>query len=254
MEQKILDYLKYMKNNKLAYLLEKCTYEFNQSNSYGSGYNKYKTELILYSDIITFEKLSQISEEDQNIIIESFNAMSLVYDDTMDLCCVNYCIDPEKEIPINNLKIRNNIEKISFDYALEQIQKIEEKIQNDDYDGAVTNSRTLLETILKSILEKEQISFSNRDNLIILYKKVAELLNLNPKDHTEEYFKKILSGFFSIIQGISEIRNKFSDAHGKSNGKYYKLHEHHAKLTIDATKSIANYLVVAYNHKTGNTI
>ena len=214
--------------------------------SYGSGYNTFRTGIQFYSDVITYEKLEQLNPEDEKMILEAFHILYPVEDNSIDLCWIEIFIDPNKEIPIGKLEIENSMKDISFEYINEQISKIDLKIIEKDFDGAVTNSRTLLETILKNILENENIEYGATDDLISLYKKVSKKLNMNPSEYKEEYFKKILSGFFSIVQGISEIRNLHSDSHGKIKATYYKLKEHHAKLTIDSTKSICNYLYSTY--------
>ncbi len=254
MEDRILEYLIYKKRNDLAILLKKCSYEFIESSSFGRAFNSYRTGLKLYSDIVTYEKLQELSHDDNEIILDAFHILYPVEENSIDLCWIESFIDPTMKIPVDNIKIENHIEKISFDYAIEQIEKIDRKLMDKDFDGAVTNSRTLLETLLKTILEKQSIEISSNDDLIKLYKKVSNFLHLDPIDYKEEYFKKILSGFFSIVQGISEIRNQHSDSHGKSKGKYYKLKEHHARLTIDSTKSICNYLFAAYKNKTGEDL
>ena len=255
MEEKILQYLIYKKRSDLAKILKKCSYDFIESNSYGRAYNSYRTGLKLYSDIVTYEaKLKQLSTDDQEMILEAFHVLFPIEEGSMDLCWIETFIDPAREIPVDNMKVENKLDKIDFEYAVEQVNKIEEKIVNHDFDGALTNSRTLLETLLKTIREKESIVYSNTDDLMKLYKKVAKILLLNPVQYTENYFKRILSGLFSIVQGVSEIRNEHSDSHGKSKANYYRLKEHHARLTIDSTISICNFLFSAYTNKTGKKL
>jgi Abortive infection C-terminus len=50
--------------------------------------------------------------------------------------------------------------------------------------------------------------------------------------------KQVLSGLANIVNGISTMRNKMSDAHGGS----YKASRHHAKLAVSAAKTLADFL------------
>lgn len=122
----------------------------------------------------------------------------------------------------------------------EQIQKSEAKIQDGDYDGAITNARALLEAVLTEI-EKQFIPTASEydGDLIKLYKRVQKNLNLDPsRTDIDSTLKQVLSGLVSVTSGLAGLRNKMSDAHVGS----YKPKKHHAVLVVNASKTLANFL------------
>ena len=142
----------------------------------------------------------------------------------------------------NDFEIEN-FDDLSFKYIDEQIKKCEYKVTNDDYDGAITNARTLLETVCICILEDvewENIPYNG--DVIDLHKEISKLLKMKPDIYNEDFLKQISSGFFSIVNGIANLRNKLSDSHGKSKEKYYKPSYRHADLAVKSVFTISEYL------------
>ena len=122
----------------------------------------------------------------------------------------------------------------------EQIQKCERKISEDDFDGAITNARSLLEAVLVS-LERELSSAPEEydGDLIKLFRRVQKLLNLEPsRKDISESLKQILSGLMSIVNGLASLRNKMGDAHVTT----LRASRHHAKLAVNAAKTLADFL------------
>lgn len=122
----------------------------------------------------------------------------------------------------------------------EQVQKCDEKIASGDYHGAITNARSLIEAILTEI-EKDLDSYppTYDGDLNKLYKRVAKLMNLGPEQKDlSDTIKQILNGLSSIVTGLAGLRNKMSDAHVAS----YKPSKHHAKLAVNAAKTLCEFL------------
>ena len=111
-----------------------------------------------------------------------------------------------------------------------------------DPEGAITSARTLLETVCKHILDELNIDYKNDGDLPKLYRLTASALNLSPDQHTEEQFKQILGGATSVINGLSSIRNKLSDAHGHGTN-HYKPSKRHAALCVNMAGTIAEFLI-----------
>lgn len=122
----------------------------------------------------------------------------------------------------------------------EQIQKSESKIQDGDYDGAITNARALLKAVLVEIEKEHDPMPPDYDgDLIKLFRRVQKHLNLDPsRQDIDSTLKQVLSGFVSVITGLAGLRNKMSDAHVRS----YKPAKHHAVLVVNSAKTIANFL------------
>ncbi len=133
-------------------------------------------------------------------------------------------------------------ESIVFDEAHihSQWQKALERKQTEP-EGAITSARTLIESILKYILDEQGIQYNDGAELPDLYKEVAKSLNLAPEQHQEQIFKQILGGTSGIISGLGALRNKLGDAHGKSK-KSVKPLERHSELAVNLAGSMAIFL------------
>ena len=111
-----------------------------------------------------------------------------------------------------------------------------------DAEGAITAARTLLETVCKHILDKTGTSYSDKDDLPVLYRATAKQLNLAPSQHTEEIFKQILGGVTAAIEGLGALRNRISDAHGQGP-KPVRPQPRHAQLAVNLAGTLATYLI-----------
>lgn len=122
----------------------------------------------------------------------------------------------------------------------EQIQKCREKIESGDYSGAITNARSLIEAVCTKIeADLDPNALGNDGDLVKLFNRVRKLLNLDPsRQDINESLKQVLSGLSNIINGLAAMRNKMSDAHGVT----YKPSRHHAKLAVNAAKTLADFL------------
>tara|TARA_R100000750_G_scaffold11301_12_gene7438 strand:+ start:30155 stop:30970 length:816 start_codon:yes stop_codon:yes gene_type:complete len=112
-----------------------------------------------------------------------------------------------------------------------------------DPEGAITISRTILESVCKHILDDKgiQYNFSNIE-LSELYKLTAKELNLSPDQHNEQIFKQILGGCSGIVNGLGTLRNKLGDAHGKGMLPV-KPQARHAELAVNLAGSMALFLI-----------
>lgn len=138
-------------------------------------------------------------------------------------------------------------EKASSDYINQQITKCKSKINTGDYDGAITNARTLIEEILLSIEEKIVGSRQDYDgNLLTLYKRVSKQINMYPDDSkVENSFKQILRGFLSIVNGFASLSNDIGDRHATIKHPSH----HHAKLAVNSSFVISDFLLESYRYQ-----
>lgn len=117
----------------------------------------------------------------------------------------------------------------------------------NDPEGAITISRSLLESVCKHILDEYSVEYNpDKTDLPELYKLTSKSLNLSPSQHTEEVFKQILGGCTSIVNGLGALRNRLGDAHGKGKQKT-KPAERHAELAVNLAGSVALYLIETSN-------
>lgn len=122
----------------------------------------------------------------------------------------------------------------------DNIEKCNDKLENGDYSGAITNARSLVESVLLSICsEYEECQESNIHNILQQYKNVQKHLNLSPgRTDIDNVLKQVLTGLSSIVNGIAATRNKMSDAHATT----YKAYKHHAKLIVRSAITIVDFL------------
>lgn len=140
-------------------------------------------------------------------------------------------------------------EIIIFDEAHihEQWQKAITRKDNDP-EGAITIARTMIESLLKHILDESNINHNDNMELSELYKEVAKLLNLAPEQHQEGIFKQILGGANGIISGLGAMKNKLGDAHGATKSKI-KPKERHGELAVNLAGTMALFIYKTYIEK-----
>ncbi len=112
-----------------------------------------------------------------------------------------------------------------------------------DPEGAITVARTLLETVIKRILDDLGADYTNKDDLPKLYRKVAKGLNLAPNQHSEEPIKAILGGAMNLVNGIGTLRNRLSDSHGRGGPLPVRPSPRHASLAVNTAGAVAAFLV-----------
>lgn len=114
--------------------------------------------------------------------------------------------------------------------------------KQDDPEGAITTSRTLIETVCKYILDELNVDYDESVDLPKLYKFTAQNLNLAPEQHNEEIFKQILRGCQTVVDGLGALRNKLSDSHGKKKSTI-RPGGRHAELAVNLAGSMATFLL-----------
>lgn len=138
-------------------------------------------------------------------------------------------------------------ERVSHEFISEQVLKCDEKLQSGDYDGAITNARSLTEAVLVELetrISPTPVPYDG--DLLKLFKRVQGLLNLDPgKEDLAESLKQILRGLTSVVSGIGTLRNKMGDAHRRT----YKPERHHAKLAINAAKTLTDFLFDTFEYQ-----
>jgi integrase len=146
----------------------------------------------------------------------------------------------EKNVPSDKLIINTFSNNVNAQYIQETWAKALERRESDP-DGAITIARTLLESVCKFILDQEEIDYVDKIEMQQLYRAVQSILNLSPDNQHESIFKQILGGCTSVVIGLGSLRNKLSDAHGRS---YYAPQplKRHAQLAVNLAGAMADFL------------
>jgi hypothetical protein len=114
--------------------------------------------------------------------------------------------------------------------------------RDTDPEGAITLARTLLEDVCKWIIIEAGEVYEEKDDLPILYRKLARILNVAPDSYTEPVFKQILGSCQSVVESLGSLRNKIGDAHS-SGPKRVKPSARHAQLAVNLSGTMATFLV-----------
>ncbi|MEM9353289.1 MAG: abortive infection family protein [Planctomycetota bacterium] len=122
----------------------------------------------------------------------------------------------------------------------EQIAKSQKRIEEGDFDGAITNARSLLEAVLREIERHDETSPSKYDgDLIKLYRRIQKKLNLEPgQTDLDSSLKQVLTGMNSVVNGIAALSNRLGDRHVR----IYRPAKHHAILVVNAAKTLVSFL------------
>lgn len=134
----------------------------------------------------------------------------------------------------------------------EQLSKCEQKVRQGDYDGAVTNARSLIEAVLLEIERASDAAAPPYDgDLLKLYKRVQKQLDLDPaRPDVEGAIKQVLTGLVSIVGGIAGMSNKMGDRHART----YKPGKRHAVLLVNSAKTLANFLFETHSARAASAV
>ena len=152
-----------------------------------------------------------------------------------------------KIIEINPTQIEKSF-KTSNEFVHEHYEKIDKRIRDEDYSGAITASRTLLEHAFKDIYHQiTGDTFLVIDDLQIAFKKIQKLLKLDYNNKTNEHIKVLLRSYASIVNSLSFLANELGDRHATKSTAY----RNSALLCIDSVKIFVNYLYSRMNNQFG---
>lgn len=138
------------------------------------------------------------------------------------------------------------VDPTSRAFVEEQVAKCRAKLDGGDFDGAITNARTLIEAVLYGIEERLTGVKGEHADLSDLFRRVQKPLNLDPSNpKLSNTLRQVLTGFVSIVSGLAALRNSMSDAHG---GRV-KPERHHAVLAINGALTFADFLCETYAYQ-----
>ena len=238
-------------------LVELCN-RHGSRDSYGQGFpSRWKYVEDKLTQLNGSQEIEHIIEEtldprafsDSNLDIEAavtkINEL-LQYDGYQILSTASGC----RILNITTQEIApDSLAKIEDDFVQSQLDKCNRKLTEADYDGAITNARTLAETVIVDILKRCADDYDHKGDLVAAYKRLKALLNLEPGDpHYPDCVKQILSGLNSIIVGLSSLRNEMGDAHPRR----IKPELRHARLAVNASKTITAFLLESFKKQFGS--
>jgi hypothetical protein len=133
------------------------------------------------------------------------------------------------------------------EFISEQIEKCQEKIFNKDYNGAITNARTMVEAVLIHLIETiEGADVKNDGNVLSLWSRAKKALKIDlKKDEIPDSIFQILAGLDTSIQGLAGLSNNAGDRHANK----FNTKRHHAKLAVNLSMTICDFLLDVLNNR-----
>jgi hypothetical protein len=127
-----------------------------------------------------------------------------------------------------------------FDRALEHVEKEPRE--------SLSAACNILESVFKIYIEDNGLSMPARQDLQGVFKVVRADLGLDAGLVEDEDLKRIISGIYSIVDGVGALRTHASSAHGQGR-KAYKIEPRHARLAINSAHTVAAFILETWDKK-----
>ena len=218
-------------------LLEYCI-----KNNKCSSLLAYMFSLAQFSKVLNGHGATEIKEAHQAIvsnIIEQINGLLFFGGNELVIIGQNFVIQPiGNKIEI----VAPTIKTIDREYIKSISSRAMRDIEQNDFDSAITKSRTLLEETFCYVIEKKNETPSDSGDISKLFKQVKTLYNMHTDTNTDRRINTLLSGLNSIVSAVAEMRNKDSDAHGVGAARI-PIKEHHARLFVNSSMAMADFIL-----------
>ncbi|WP_438454693.1 abortive infection family protein [Vreelandella venusta] len=119
---------------------------------------------------------------------------------------------------------------------------------NSEPREAVSAACNILESIFKIYIEDEGLETPTKQDLQGLWKVVKNELGFDPQRIEDDDLRRILSGIFSVVDGIGAFRTHASSAHGQGR-KLYTIKPRHARLAIHSAHTLALFVLETWDEK-----
>lgn len=185
---------------------------------------------------------NEIKEAHRTIVekvIEQINGLLFFSDNELRIIGNNYMIKPigsRIEVAVPQIKT------IDREYIKSISSRAMRDIEQNDFDSAITKSRTLIEETFYYVIEKKNETPSDSGDINKLFKQVKTLYHMHTDANTDKRINRLLSGLNSIVSAVAEMRNKDSDAHGVGANRI-SIDEHHARLFVNASMVMVDFIL-----------
>lgn len=133
----------------------------------------------------------------------------------------------------------------------EHLRRIDRNLKSDPA-SAIGSSKELVESVLKVILDDYDSGYGTGDDLMGLYKKVQDCLDLNaeavPGDSkASRAAVKTLRALVTTVQSLAELRNALGTGHGPS--KRSAALTRHARLAFNSSVAVTEFLLDTWQER-----
>ncbi len=149
-------------------------------------------------------------------------------------------------------QLNNMHQSLNTEYISKLLNRMHSSIDTDP-ELAIGSAKEFLESVCKTVLNDQKISYDKDDNLQQLVKKATKGLNLDPDDLPEntkalDSIRPLLKSLGTISHMMAELRGQFGTGHGK-DARTKGLGSRHAKLAVGASSAVAIFLYETYQER-----
>ncbi|PWD64908.1 MULTISPECIES: abortive infection family protein [Pectobacterium] len=148
---------------------------------------------------------------------------------------------------ITSISLKEAIGKRNIPAVEMEFSRALENIHTDPRE-AVSAACNIMESTFKVYIADEKLQAPAKQDLQGLWKVVRDSLGLDTKAIEDEDLKRILSGLYSLTDGIGALRTHASSAHGAGR-KIYNLKPRHARLAINAAHTLTMFILESWDEK-----
>lgn len=131
---------------------------------------------------------------------------------------------------------------VNREYIVDISERAIRDIENNEFDSAITKSRTLLEEVFCHAIEAKRDTPSDSGDIGKLYNQVKSLYNMHQDKDIDRRINMLLSGLEKILSAITQMRNESSDAHGVGDRRI-NISEHHTRLFVNSAMTMADFIL-----------
>lgn len=113
---------------------------------------------------------------------------------------------------------------------------------------AVSAAANILESVFKVYIEDNKLAMPEKQDLQPVFKVVRQDLGLDPGSVEDQDLQRIISGLFSVVDGIGALRTHASSAHSEGR-KGYRLEPRHARLAVNAAHTTVIFILETWDKR-----
>jgi len=144
---------------------------------------------------------------------------------------------------------RGLFEAKGFHSAYQDLEKARTAMRDGNFDRAVTNSISCLESVMRTIHEESAFPLPEKKQVTDLWKSTRERLDMCSED-PEGKVEGLLNVLGGVVVNLGAVRNALGDAHGR--GKHPpSVSESIAELALNVAATLSTFLIRRYEHSKG---
>lgn len=196
---------------------------------------------------LPFEKIDEYYDEIVRTVLSAINAILRDSGHEMKIIGQKFIVQPSgTKLEVHAPTIEKTIGR---PYIADITARALQDIDAGHFDSVLTKSKTLLEEVFKYVIEQKCGTHPKNDTITKLNKHFIDLYYMEMDTKNKQNTDELLHGLAKIIAAISELRNRNSDAHGHGSERTNDIKDHHARLVVNASITLAEFILsVAQNN------